>query len=153
MKSVIFDIDGTLADASHRLHYIVPAEDTFSEFKKDWDNFLDQAKNDAPKWDIINILNIYYKAGYIIVLCTGRKESNRADTEHWLARHGIEFNRLFMRATKDRRLDAVVKAELYEDCIKHNFGEIEAVYEDRDRVVEMWREKGLTCLQVQKGDY
>ena len=45
----IFDIDGTLADCSHRLHYI-------SGENKDWDTFYKECVNDKPIMDVVEIL-------------------------------------------------------------------------------------------------
>ena len=38
---------------------------------------------------------------------------------------------------------------------EHNFdiGNVLGVFEDRDRVVKMWRDLGITCFQVAEGDF
>lgn len=56
---------------------------------------------------------------------------------------------LFMRADGDHRPDHIVKPEL----VSHLLHKIEMVFEDRQVMVDKWRELGLTCLQVAKGDY
>ena len=57
-----------------------------------------------------------------------------------------------MRQNSDRRPDDVIKAEIYETCIEPYYNVL-YVFDDRDRVVKMWREKGLTCLQVAEGNF
>ena len=96
---------------------------------------------------------MYVQAEFTIILCTGRREDNRSDTVQWLNNFNIDFDHLFMRSTNDRRPDYIVKHEIYKTFIEPNYLPVVAVYEDRTQVVEMWRDLGLTCLQVQKGDY
>lgn len=60
-------------------------------------------------------------------------------------------NELLMRPKKDNRKDSVIKKELF-DKIKDKYN-IQYVFDDRDQVVEMWRELGLTCLKVADGNF
>jgi hypothetical protein len=57
-----------------------------------------------------------------------------------------------MRKKGDFRKDSVVKKEIYEKYIKDNFN-ILFCLDDRNQVVNMWREIGIKCLQVQDGDF
>ena len=57
-----------------------------------------------------------------------------------------------MRRTKDFRKDAIVKTELFEAHIRGQF-EVLFVLDDRDQVVEMWRQMGFACLQVAPGNF
>ena len=57
-----------------------------------------------------------------------------------------------MRKEKDYRQDAIIKQEIYENEIEGKYN-IHFVLDDRDQVVAMWRKKGLTCLQVDYGDF
>ena len=52
-----------------------------------------------------------------------------------------------MRPFGDRRKDLIVKKELYMNHIHNNYDVI-CVFEDRQSVVDMWRELGLLCCQV-----
>ena len=87
-----------------------------------------------------------------LVLVSGREERHRAQTERWLAAHGVAYDSLHMRETGDRRKDAVVKEEIFEERIRPNY-HVRFVLDDRDQVVAMWRRLGLTCLQVAEGDF
>ena len=44
---IVCDIDGTIANLSHRLHFIQPEEGG----KKDWDSFFAGVSDDEPKCD------------------------------------------------------------------------------------------------------
>ena len=144
----IFDIDGTLSDITHRLKYI-------KNTPKDWKLFFENIGKDKPKFDVINTLHqlrgdMY--DGYKIVLATGRHEKYREVTKKWLSDNNVFYDDLFMRKDDDFREDSIIKEEMYHEKIKPRY-DIIGVFDDRTRVVEMWRRIGLTCFQVQKGDY
>lgn len=133
-KAVICDIDGTLAHMVNRGPY-------------DPTKYLDDEKDDFVHWAFSRLSE---NATRIIV--SGRGEEYRADTEKWLENHGITFDHLYMRPANDNRQDALIKKEIYEAHIKGKY-EVRCVLDDRNRVVQMWREQGLTVLQVADGDF
>jgi hypothetical protein len=94
----------------------------------------------------------FFNKGYSIIFVSGREDKYRWLTLNWFYTHNIPYSELFMRPTDDKREDSVVKKEIYEKEIKgiYNVG---VVFDDRNRVVEMWRDQGLTCLQVADGDF
>jgi hypothetical protein len=55
-----------------------------------------------------------------------------------------------MREAGDKCKDAIVKKELYETHIVPHYT-VQFVLDDRDQAVAMWRDLGLTCLQVADG--
>ena len=59
---------------------------------------------------------------------------------------------LFMRKTGDGRADHIVKREIWENEIKGKFF-IEFILDDRNSVVRLYREMGLTVMQVAPGDF
>lgn len=62
------------------------------------------------------------------------------------------YEALYLRPNGDKRKDYVVKRQIYEESVKDKFNVL-FVLEDRDQVVKMWREIGLTCFQVEYGDF
>jgi len=144
---IIFDLDGTLALNKHREHFILGPN-------KDWDAFFLACGNDAPNIPIIEINRALFER-YIIWIYSGRGEIARAMTEAWLRQHGVVYNYLRMRAIDDHTPDEVLKREwLAEDCPDAVGAErVAMVFDDRDKVVKMWRDEGLTCLQVAPGDF
>lgn len=146
----IFDIDGTLADCSQRLHFI-------QQEKRDWDNFYNAMVNDKPIPDVQGVLFRLSDSGAKILFVTGRPEKYRKQTVEWLKRFTVinldDIDKfLYMRKDGDHREDYIVKREIYENMIKDNFY-IYGVFEDREQCVNMWRDKGLTCFQVSNGKY
>jgi len=145
MKTVIFDIDGTLSDATHRMHYI-------QNKPKNWKQFFGEVLNDSAYLDIVELCKILKFSGYTIVIMTGRSAICRQDTEQWLKNQGIEYANLYMRAEKDFRADDIVKAELLDKVIADGYN-VTMAFEDRDRVVSMFRKRGIRCLQVADGNF
>ena len=134
---ILCDIDGTIA-----LH-----EGNRSPY--DYSKVSGDAVNENVAW-LVEILG----AEHDIVFLSGRDASCHADTIHWLIDvMGYAFPpELYMRADDDKRPDNVVKAELFDRYIRGRYN-VRFVLDDRDRVVKMWRELGLTCLQVAPGDF
>lgn len=157
MPYIIFDIDGTLANIGHRLHYIKTEGYLGKEQKEkpDWKSFNDAMINDVLHLHISTIYhrmcNSKHQPNHGAIFVTGRPETHRPQTEKWLIRHGLIPNYLFMRPAEDHRSDVLIKQEIYLNHIAP--APVFFVLEDRDAVVKMWREFGLKCLQVQAGDY
>lgn len=142
---VICDLDGTLADISHRKHFVEGVE------KKDWKSFFANVSEDKLNQSIAELLDIFYDDGYNILLVSGRPINPCGiPTQDWLTKHKVKYDHLFMRAGGDSRSDVIVKQEILDHLPKDR---IDYVLDDRDSVVEMWRKNGLTCLQVAKGDF
>jgi hypothetical protein len=142
-QTVIFDIDGTLADISVRRHHV-------AHHPKDWDAFFEAMAEDEVIHPIAQLCNTLYEAGFQISLCSGRPEKYRADTETWLQRHGVKYHDMHLRPDGDRRSDVIVKREMLQ---RFDRGKIAFVVEDRSRIVEMWRREGLICLQCAPGEF
>lgn len=87
-----------------------------------------------------------------IIVMSGRDASCEADTRAWLTKHHVPFDHLFMRPAGDSRPDQIIKRELFDEHIRGKFNVV-AVLDDRNKVVRMWREMGLTCLQVAPGAF
>ncbi|MEU3693612.1 AAA family ATPase [Streptomyces narbonensis] len=87
-----------------------------------------------------------------IVLLSGRSEDHREITEAWLARHGVPYDELWMRASGDGRGDDIVKAELFDAHVRHRYA-VRVSLDDRDRVVALWRRMGLPTWQVNYGNF
>lgn len=80
---------------------------------------------------------------------TGRSDEAREATERWLAHQGLHGVRVRMRSAGDHRSDVDVKSEwLAAEAVRPSL-----VFEDRARVVAMWRSHGIICAQVDEGDF
>lgn len=137
MKCVVIDIDGTVADRGERHPF-------------DYST----VKNDTVKKNIKFILDTLKFSPFLeFIFITGRPESCRVDTVNWLRENEFTYSQLWMRPNDNKEQDARLKLQIYKEHIEPNY-EVIAVFEDRKRVVDMWREIcGLTVLQVDKGDF
>lgn len=146
MRTYIVDIDGTLADLSHRLHFI-------QKDPKDWDGFFDACADDKP---IRNVIRVVRTLGLCplggenlpqIIYLTGRPERVRRETQIWLSQQFLPTGKVIMRKDGDHRPDTQAKKELMESIIAEG-GTIVGVFEDRPSVCRVWREMGLTVFQM-----
>lgn len=141
------DIDGTIADISHRLHFI-------QQEKPDWDGFFAACCDDKPIREVIETLQSLNAGEATIVLISGRSDAVRTMTQKWLHDFDVPYEELLMRKAGDHRQDHIVKAELLDKALEDNPGtRIIAVFEDRKQVVDMWRERGLRVFQVAEGNF
>ena len=142
----VFDLDGTLSLAEHRLHLVKGK-------KKNYRKFFAASKDDLPFHPIIKIARSLHQSGVTIMIFTGRSDEVREDTEEWLEKHLGVPHVLVMRQQNDFTPDHHLKRSWLNDPGLINKDEILCVFDDRARVVEMWRSEGLTCLQVAPGDF
>jgi len=140
-NAIMCDIDGTLA-------LFGKANPYERDFTKDEVNKVVKELLDNN----LDVDNETEEHNLFIILCSGRQEKFRKQTEQWLENNGIYYDFLFMRQTGDIRKDSIVKKEFYDNNIKSKFN-VKFVLDDRDQVVQMWRNAGLTCLQVAEGDF
>lgn len=154
-KAIIVDLDGTVANTDHRLHHIQPPENfdpRLETFSPDWNAFNSACNLDDTHQKIVDLVAVMRDVGFAIIFVTGRDGGFRAKTINWMFSKRIDFDRIFMRPEGDRRSDVEIKKEIYDNYILGTY-QVEFVLEDRSRVVQMWREIGLVCLQVKEGDY
>lgn len=143
--AVIFDMDGTLADCTHRLHWVRGTE------KKNWKKFFEGVSEDEPRPEIVRLAQELSEKNAIII-ASGRPEELRRATTAWLEKYDIPFDAIFLRPKNDFRQDSVVKGEMIEFIRAQDFDPWLAV-DDRQSAVDSWRELGLCCLQCDEGDY
>jgi phosphoserine phosphatase len=140
----VFDLDGTLANAEHRVHYI-------KQEPPDWESFLAAKDKDTPILSIVNIFNALLDQGHRIEIWTGRRKDQEEDTRQWLSENGLAVVSVWipirMRSNGDRREDFIVK----EAYLK--YGVPDLIFEDRTQMVKMWRSLGIRVAQVADGDY
>lgn len=141
--TVIFDIDGTLADASHRLHLI-------KKKPPDWDAFFAAVGDDPPHLPVIDMARRVAHC-YQVVLVSGRPEKTRAATQAWLNTYGLGGWPLYMRPDSDYRQDYVVKREILHR-LRAEGCDIKFAVDDRPQVIAMWRGEGILCLQCRDWD-
>jgi predicted kinase len=137
-KAVIFDLDGTLADISHRNPYDAS-----------------QADKDPAIFQVAELCQYYYYDDYRILFVSGRLEKDREPTISFIRTKVLwpdAAYHLYMRKDGDQRRDVEVKSEIFETKIRDQY-DIHAVFDDRNQVVNLWRQLGFKTFQVADGDF
>lgn len=141
-KHIICDIDGTIADCSHRREFV-------KQEPKDWKGFFANMDKDGFRKEVWEQAKAH---GLPIIIVSARPEQYRETTLKWLEEQGIsesEFVTLIMRQGFDKRPDTEVKLDILNMIGRDN---IKVVYDDRPSVIRMWRENGVEVIDVGNGE-
>jgi hypothetical protein len=145
-KAVIVDVDGTVA--------LMGKGEPGRRGPYDWH----RVGEDDPNRPVINLVEMFRDDDCHIIFVSGRDESCRLATQHWLIQHDVAMtflpdgDLLYMRPAGDNRGDDEIKLEIYKRDIEPRWNVV-YVLDDRDRVIKMWRSLGLTVLQVADGSF
>jgi len=145
-KVILVDVDGTLANSLHRERYLETKP-------KNWSEYYKNALEDPIYEDIIWLVKLLKDCGNTILIVTARSEERREITTKWLnEKAGLSgvYDKIYMRDIDDYRDDDVCKKDML-DAIRKDGYDPYLVFDDRKMVVDMWRNEGLTCLQVRDG--
>ena len=165
-KTVIFDLDGTLANVDVRRKKSLKPNG-----KMDWDIFFDadNIKLDKPNHTVIKMAQLFNHDGFNIVIFSGRNDMSFHTTKEWLDLNQVPFDLLVMRpdkfkedswpiadgnpATKEMRFmpDEILKKKMLDTFV--DIDDVFLVVDDRNKVVKMWRDLGLNVFQVAEGDF
>ena len=149
----IFDLDGTLALIEHRRHII---EDPSRDDTK-WRRFYAACDKDQPNEPVIRVMESLRLFADVWIF-SGRSEEVRGKTVEWLTQHTSFLSHdldaaLMMRATGDYTADDVLKKQWLDAMLVDDRRRLVATFDDRDRVVKMWRDNCVTCFQVAPGEF
>ena len=145
---VIVDIDGTLMNIEHRRHFV-------ENGNNDWHSFLEPEvmANDTPNWEVAKVVaGLNSTVSNRVICVSARNERHREVTLSQMEQCGLGECFLFLRADDDFRADDEFKLDVLNELRAADM-EPNLVFDDRNRVVEMWRREGVTCFQVAEGDF
>ncbi len=151
---VVFDLDGTLANTFQRTYsHLACPERGYPHMRQgmDWDAYFERCGSDTPYKHTIEVLNALHSQDHAVRIWTARCESVRAKTYQWLVYHGVPpliAKNMRMRPEGNHVDDFVLKQGWMADM-----GRPDLVFEDRARVVKMWRSLGIPCFQVADGEF
>lgn len=153
--TIIFDIDGTLADVEHRRHHVANG-------KREWGQFFDKMVDDPPLRDVCLLAELLgdhplVNQGAIkLFLFSGRPDTHREQTVEWLKVHARSYyekaEALLMREEGDYRPDTEVKREMLRSIQSQGY-DVRIVIDDRPSVVQMWKDEGITVLAHDSGEW
>lgn len=152
----IFDLDGTLADISERRKV-----SDLGNGKINWDKFYDPENVwlDVPRRDVFDMMMDAKTKGLAIVICSGRSDVTRANSETWLKNayvkyYGADANpefwyRFIMRQDGDNTPDDKLKLRWITSLLPKD--KCKYIVDDRPRVIRMWQALGLSVIDVGDG--
>ena len=151
----IFDIDGTICDITHRLHFLDNITD-----KDRWKKFYRACVSDKTNDPVIATMEALRKDADIWFF-SGRSAEVRYETLMWLHVHtSFKMDQmatnpewLTMRMENDLTEDHLLKQSWLLGMLDVDRQRLVAIFDDRKRVVDMWRENGVPCFQVAAGEF
>ena len=103
-KTIIFDVDGTIADCDHRRHHV-------TQRPTDWKSFKEQTRFDTPVQWVCDIAKRFIAQGDDVAFFSARNEEQRSITEaqieEWI---GKGHKGVFLRLDDDFRSDVEFKS-------------------------------------------
>ena len=157
MTDVICDIDGTLMNVEKRVEYAKKhKKDT--DRVMDWDIFLNpmvMLEFDTPNKDVVGVIKSLYHSdweNYNLIITSARNERHRDVTMKQLELARVDYDAMYLRDDGDMRPDDIVKEELL-GKIRADGYKPTIAFDDRNQVVNKWRELGINCYQVRSGDF
>ena len=144
MKTVLFDIDGTLSDHTPRLHY---AE------KQDWDSYHAHMEEDQPVAKVL-VLAKELASRYNLAVATARPERYEAETRRWLERYEVPWRFLDMRPEGDWTPNWQIKRGAL-NRFRDLGCKVILAFDDNPDVIKMYMENdvpAIFCFQMQGTD-
>lgn len=142
--AVVVDIDGVVADASHRQHLLAGR-------KPDWSGFFDACVGDPLIAEVARLVDLL-APGLVVVLLTGRPLSVRVATLDWLARQRLRWDLLVMRDYGDYSASRAFKRRAVGELRAEGF-DLRLALDDDLRNCEMFRSEGIPCVYLHSGYY
>lgn len=140
---VIVDVDGVIADARHRQHYLD------NDGWRDWDAFLAAAAHDRVITEEVDRLH-NFDDDHTIALVTARPAWVGAITVNWLEQNAIPWHLLVMRSNHDYRKAHNMKLESVSLLEALGFTPVLAIDDNRHNIAAYER-IGLDTRYVDSG--
>lgn len=139
----IFDLDGTLADNTHRAHYL-------KERPQNWEAFTAACGADTPILPMVELAQQLAEGNAEIHIWTGRTDDVMHETMAWLEKHEVPYDVLLMRPHGDWTLAAVMKGVWLDELTENQRKWLVCAFDDDHAMAEFWKTQGVFCLQVPK---
>jgi FMN phosphatase YigB (HAD superfamily) len=143
-RTVVFDIDGVLSDATSRQHFL-------ERGRRNWDAFFEACGEDAIIEEIARLLELL-DSSLQVVLLTGRPLRVRPQTLAWLEHFGLRWDLLIMRDWGDYSHVTAFKQAVVED-LRAAGHDIQLALEDDPQNHAMYVAEGIPCVYIHSGYY
>lgn len=129
-KCVIYDLDGTMCNISHRNPYDASNCD-----------------KDTPNEHVVELCKLHHTNGHKIFFFSGREDKHKDMTKAWLDKYFGQSYELYMRESGNKEDDRLLKERLFNTHVKGKFY-CRAWVDDRLRVCEFVHNAGLPLFRV-----
>lgn len=163
----VFDLDGTVANVDHRLHFVKPplVDNSINSaivrgilahqsWKPDWKSFFEACIHDEPVAWVVDLMRGLHEGVLleedVILILSGRSNAVRKQTEFWLEANMIPYDGLLMRPEGNFHAGEHVKLDMLDAWLIARGLErtaVQFIVDDRQKVVDMWRRQGFNVLQ------
>ena len=140
--TVCVDIDGVLADATHRQHLL-------NSRWRDWDSFFEEAGGDGLLAQQAVLLEVF-ASDYVVALVTARPAWISTITMTWLTEHDVRWDLLVMRDNSDLRRSAAMKTAAVEQLRERGLEPVLALDDDPRNVVA-YANSSIPCVYIHSG--
>lgn len=149
IRTILVDLDDTLADTTHRHPLALEARKLDgAAVGPAWERYSLACLEDAPIEFTIRLVYAW-ASNYDIHLVTGRNVIAHDLTEQWLETHGVPWNTLTMRRPDNHASNANFKRDVAKKAIAGG-AKIEWAMDDNEGVVPVYAKLGIATLVVQR---
>jgi hypothetical protein len=144
------DLDGTIALIDHRRHWLgaeLHLDMTSDERRR---RLFAEYVKDQPNQPVIQTIKALRRDGYYIHVISRRSDEAPEQTIDWIEAFNVPYDHLRMRAAGDFTKDEEMKRQW---IAEYDLSQTLYVFDDRQKVMDMWSSLGLTCFQVAPGDF
>ena len=140
--AVIVDVDGVIADATHR-QYLLEWP------RRDWDDFFAACGEDGLIEPVARTIELLDPA-LTVVLLTARPLRVQKETLRWLETYGLRWDLLIMRNWGDYMAAPHFKSLSVAELRAAGF-DPRVAYDDDPRNVAMFEHVGVPCVYIHSG--
>jgi hypothetical protein len=145
-RCVLVDIDGVLADASQRQHFL-----NNPEGHRDWQGFFGAVGDDRPLQAVPALLHLIDPATTVVLL-SARPSWVLSITIEWLHRHGLRWDLLILRGDDDVTHAASFKRGVLAE-LRASGWKVALAIDDDELIIEMYEAESQAALYVHSGYY
>ena len=143
---VIFDLDGTLSDDSHRRHLVEGKTKLYHQYHM-------SSADDPARIGLVALLRTLVRSNHRVEIWTARPDTYRQITKTWLQKNigPLAMMDVVLRMRQDNDMERSsneIKGEWLDYVSKVEGVWPDLVFDDRDKTTDFWREKGIVCAQV-----